>query len=75
MPPHVVSEMSAEVEAAFDGAKIVALDVEGVDLSRIGEPELLYSNNHQHDRLSVRRQVQSDPIGGAQRRGFPVLPV
>ena len=34
--PCVVSELSPEVEAAFSDARIVALDVEGVDLSRIG---------------------------------------
>ena len=33
----VVSELSPEVIAAFEDAKIVALDVEGVDLSRAGE--------------------------------------
>ncbi len=33
----VVSELSPEVIAAFEDAKIVALDVEGVDLSRVGE--------------------------------------
>ena len=33
----VVSELSPEVMAAFMDAKIVALDVEGVDLSRAGE--------------------------------------
>jgi hypothetical protein len=33
----VVSELSPEVIAAFEDAKIVALDVEGVDLSSAGE--------------------------------------
>jgi exonuclease 3'-5' domain-containing protein 1 len=34
--PHVVCELSPEVEAAFADVRIVALDVEGMDLSRIG---------------------------------------
>jgi hypothetical protein len=34
--PRVVSELSPEVIAAFTDAQIVALDVEGVDLSRAG---------------------------------------
>lgn len=34
--PQVVSELSSEVEAAFADVRILALDVEGVDLSRAG---------------------------------------
>jgi hypothetical protein len=36
----VVSGLSSEVEAAFKDVNLVALDVEGVDLSRAGN--LLY---------------------------------
>ena len=34
---HVVSELSSEVEAAFKDVNLVALDAEGVDLSRAGD--------------------------------------
>jgi hypothetical protein len=35
-PPRVVTELSPEVTAAFTDARIIALDVEGLDLSREG---------------------------------------
>ena len=49
MQPIVVSEMSPEVEAVFEDAREVALDVEGVDLSRIGTTVFINSFRIVHD--------------------------
>ena len=44
MPTIVVSELSPEVEAAFADVQIVALDVEGVDLSRAGNKIIVFDH-------------------------------
>jgi hypothetical protein len=43
MQPLVVSELSPEVEAAFADVRDVAMDVEGVDLSRKGGCSYLFN--------------------------------
>ena len=52
LAPHVVYELSCEVEAAFADVHLIALDVEGVDLSRAGS-YCLYMDSTSSDRTSV----------------------
>ena len=42
----VVRELSPEVEAAFADVQIVALDVEGVDLSRAGNKIIVFDERY-----------------------------
>jgi hypothetical protein len=72
----VVSELSSEVIAAFKDARLIALDMEGVDLSREGACLFLLD-------FVIRvviccalsRPMLIDSAGGPVRREFPVLPV
>ena len=72
MPTIVVSELSPEVEAAFADVQIVALDVEGVDLSRAGNKIIVFDHAatatplnifFAHNNNNNKRQMRVGSVG------------